>query len=171
MQWFSFTKVEKVMSKLQNGWIRTVQRCGWSSRSSRRPETPLTDQARQKTKCPLPSTHQKHEGKAATKSSPKLQSLGHRRLCEQIHHAPGVEGRSGGEAFQNAMSPGAYGQSCCHEGSKVKGSCPGYSRRHAAEPRVHGREKIRHPAGGKPAKWPSLGFLVIHREKDRHQTP
>ena len=29
---------------------------------------------------------------------------------------------------------------------------PGDCRRHAAEPRVHGREEIRHPAGGKPAK-------------------
>ena len=44
MHWLSFTKVEKVMLKLQNGWIWTVQRCGRSWRSSRRPETPLTDQ-------------------------------------------------------------------------------------------------------------------------------
>ena len=32
-------------------------------------------------------------------------------------------------------------------------------------------KKFRHPTGGKPAKWPSLDFLVIHRGKDRHQTP
>ena len=43
MQWLSFTKVEKVMLELQNGWIWTVQRCGRSWRSSRRLETPLTD--------------------------------------------------------------------------------------------------------------------------------
>ena len=36
--------MEKVILKLQNGWIWTVQRCGKSWRSSRRPETPLTDQ-------------------------------------------------------------------------------------------------------------------------------
>ena len=35
MQWLSFTQVEKVLLKLQNGWIRTVQRCGRSWRSSR----------------------------------------------------------------------------------------------------------------------------------------
>ena len=29
---------------------------------------------------------------------------------------------------------------------------PGDVRQHAAEPRVHGREEIRHVAGGKPAK-------------------
>ena len=29
---------------------------------------------------------------------------------------------------------------------------PGDGRRHAAEPRVHGREEILHRAGGKPAK-------------------
>ena len=49
-----------------------------------------------KTECPLPSTPQKYEGKAATKSSPKLLNLGYRSRCEQIHHAPGVEGQSGG---------------------------------------------------------------------------
>ena len=42
-------------------------------------------------KCPIPSTPQKQEGKAATKSSPKQQNLGHRSSCEQIHHAPGIE--------------------------------------------------------------------------------
>ena len=47
---------------------------------------------------------------------------------------------------------------------------PGDSRRHSAEPRVHGREEILHPSGGKPAKRPSLGFLVIYREKGRPQT-
>ena len=40
----------------------------------------------------------------------------------------------------------------------------------SSEPRVHGREEIRHPAGGKPAKLQSLGFFVIHREKEHHQT-
>ena len=37
----------------------------------------------------------------------------------QIYHAPGIEGRSGGEALQNAASPGAYGQLCGHEGPKM----------------------------------------------------
>ena len=40
-----------------------------------------------------------------------------------------------------------------------------------AEPHIHGREKKWHLAGGKPEKWPSLGLLVIHRGKDRLQTP
>ena len=53
----------------------------------------------------------------------------------------------------------------------MQGNPPRDSRRDAAEPRVHGREEIRQPAGGKPAKWPSLGFFVIHRGKDCHQTP
>ena len=83
----------------------------------------------------------------------------------------GVEGRPGGKALQDAALPQAYGQSCGHEGLKTQGNPPGDSRRHAAELRVHGREEIRHPAGGKPAKQSRLGFLVIHREKDRFQTP
>ena len=94
----------------------------------------------------------KTRGKAATKPSPKLQNLGRRSRFEQIHHAPGVEGRSGGEAFQDAASPGAYDQSCGHEGPKMQRNPPGDGRWHAAEPRVHRREGIRHPAGGKPAK-------------------
>ena len=53
----------------------------------------------------------------------------------------------------------------------MHGNPPGDSRQHAAEPRVHGRKEIRHPAGGKPAKWPSYGFFVIHREDDSHKTP
>ena len=73
------------MLKLQNGWIWIVQRCGRWRKSSRRPKTPLTGQ---KTECPLPSVPQKHEAKAATKPSPKLQNLGHRSRCEQTHHVP-----------------------------------------------------------------------------------
>ena len=70
----------------------------------------LPTRARKKTECPLPSTPQKHEGKAATKPSPKLQNLCYRSPCEQIHHAPGSEGRSGGEALQDPAPPGACGQ-------------------------------------------------------------
>ena len=87
-----------------------------------------------------------------TKSSPKLQKLGHRSLSEPIHHVSGVEGRSGGEALQDAASPGACGQLCGYEGPKLQGNPLGDGRRHAAEPRVHGREEIRHPAGSKTAK-------------------
>ena len=47
---------------------------------------------------------------------------------------------------------------------------PGDSRWHAAEPRIHGREEIQHPAVGRIAKEPSFCFLVIHRGKNRHQT-
>ena len=65
-----------------------------------REEVPLPTRARKKTECPLPSTPQKHAGKAATKPSPKLQNLGPRSRCEQIHFAAGVEGRSGGEPFK-----------------------------------------------------------------------
>ena len=67
-----------------------------------------------------PSTPRKHKGKAATKPSPKLQNLGLRSRCKQIHYAPGVERRSGGKALQDAASPGAYGQSGCYEGQKCR---------------------------------------------------
>ena len=70
----------------------------------------------------------------------------------QIHHASGVEGQSGGEALQDAASLIAYGQSCGHHDPKMQENPPGDGQRHAAEPRVHGREEIRHPVGGKPAK-------------------
>ena len=59
----------------------------------------LPTRARKKMECPLPSTPQKHEGKATTKPSLKLQNLGHHSLCEQTYHAPGVEERSGDEAL------------------------------------------------------------------------
>ena len=39
-----------------------------------------------------------------------------------------------------------------HEGPKMQGNPQGDGRRQAAEPRVHGREEILHPAVGKPAK-------------------
>ena len=108
--------------------------------------------ARKKTECPLTSNPQKHEGKAATKPSPKLQNLSHRSRCEQIRHVPGVERQSGNEALQEIASPGAYGrQACGHEGSKIQGNHPGDGRRHAVKPLVHGRKEIQHPAGGKPA--------------------
>ena len=106
-----------------------------------------------------------------TKPSPKLQNLGRRYRHEQIPHAPDVEGRSGGETFQDAASPRAYDQSCGHDGPKMQGNPLGDGQRHAAEPRVHGRQESRHPAGVKPAKCSSLSFLVTHRGKDRHQTP
>ena len=102
--------------------------------------------------CPLPLTPEKRERKAVTKPSPKLHNLGHNRRCEQIHHVPDIEERSGGEALQDAASPGAYCQSCGHEGPKMQINLPGNGRWHAAEIRVHGREKIRHPANDKPAK-------------------
>ena len=53
----------------------------------------------------------------------------------------------------------------------MQGDPPGDGIRHTAESRVYGREEIRHLAGGKPEKWPKLGFLISHRGKDRHQTP
>ena len=57
----------------------------------------------------FPQFLKKKKRKPATKLSPKLQSLGHCSRCEQIHYAPGVEGRSGGETLQDTASPGAYG--------------------------------------------------------------
>ena len=87
-----------------------------------------------------------------TKTSSKLKNLDLHSRCEQIYHTLGVEGQSGGKAVQDATSPVAYGQSCGYEGLKILGNLPRDGRRHAAEPRVHGREDIRHPAGGKPAK-------------------
>ena len=98
--------------------------------------------AQKRTQWPLLLTPQKPKGKAATKPSPKLQNLGHRSRCEQIRHAPGVEGQSRGEVLQNAASPGAYGRTCSHEGPKLQGNPPGDGQRHATKPRVHGREKI-----------------------------
>ena len=81
MQWLRFTKVETVNVKLQNGWIWTVQRCGrsWKNPGDRKHSWPT--RARKKTEVPLLITPQKHEGKAATKPSPKLQTLGHRSRC------------------------------------------------------------------------------------------
>ena len=87
----------KIVKKFQ----KTGNTLDWSGRGS-------------KTKCLLPSTSQKHERKAATKPSPKLQNLAHRSRCEQIHHALGVESQFGGEDLQDSASPGAYGQSCGH---------------------------------------------------------
>ena len=84
---------------------------------------------------------------------------------------PGVEGRYGGEAL-DVVSPRAYEQSCGHDSPKMLENPAAFQGTpHAAEPRAHGPEEIRHPAGGKPAKRSSLGFLVVHRGKDRHQTP
>ena len=68
----------KIVKKLQRD-----QKHSWPTR------------ARKKMEYPLPSTYQKHEEKAATKPSPKLQPLAHRSWYEQIHHAPDVDGRSG----------------------------------------------------------------------------
>ena len=48
----------------------------------------------------LPSTPQKHEGKAATNPSPKLQDLDHRSRCKQIYHAQNVERQSGLKPFK-----------------------------------------------------------------------
>ena len=129
----------------------------------------MTDLGAEETRGPLPSSTQKQREKGATKPSPKLQNLGHRSRYEQIHHAPDVEGRSEAEALQYATSPGAYGQSCSHEGPKMQENIPENNQRHAAKPRIHEREEIRHPSGGKPAKCPSLSFLAIHRGKDRYQ--
>ena len=98
----------------------------------------------------LLSAPQKHEGKAAMKFTPKQRNLSFRSRCEQTPHVPGVVGRSGGEALQDAASPGAYGQSCSHGDPKMLRNLPGDGRRHAAELRVHGQEEIQHPAGGKP---------------------
>ena len=49
-----------------------------------------------------------------------LQNFNHHNRCEQIHHAPGVDERSGGEALQYTALPGAYGQSCGHEDPKSR---------------------------------------------------
>ena len=79
------------MLKLQNGWICTVQRRGRSWKSSRRPETPLTEQGTEESGGSAPpQLSKKHEGKAAMKLSQKLQNLGLRSRCEQTHYAPGV---------------------------------------------------------------------------------
>ena len=40
----------------------------------------------------------------------------------------------------------------------MQGNPPEDGRRHTAEPRVHGREEIRHPTCGKPAKTPEFGL-------------
>ena len=89
------------MLKLQNGWIWTVQRCRRSWRSSMRPETPWTNQGAKENGVSAPLNSSQTRGKAATKPSSKLQNLDQRSRCKQIHHAPGVEGRSGDEALQD----------------------------------------------------------------------
>ena len=63
MQWLSFTKVEKVMLKLQNWWIWTVQRYRRLWRRSRRPETPLTDQGAEENWASVPLNCSKTRGK------------------------------------------------------------------------------------------------------------
>ena len=68
----------------------------------------LTDQGEEEIGVSFPLNSSKHEGKAATKPSSKLQNLGHHSRCEKIHHALGFEGRSEGEAFQDTASPGTY---------------------------------------------------------------
>ena len=45
------------------------------------------------------------------KPSPKLQNLGRRRRCEQSHHAPGVEGRSGLKVSQQTYRVWAFSSS------------------------------------------------------------
>ena len=102
-------------------------------------ESPLTDPDAEENGVSAPLNTSKHEGKAVTKPSPKLQNLDHLSRHEQMHHAPGIEGRSGGEALQDAALPGAYGQS-----PNMQGNPPGNGRRHAAEPISfrHGRKEI-----------------------------
>ena len=63
MQWQSFTNMEKVMLKLQNSWIWTVQRCGRSWRSSRRPETTWTNQGAEENKVSALFNSSKTRGK------------------------------------------------------------------------------------------------------------
>ena len=109
------------MLKSQNCWIWTVQPCGSLWRSFRRLETPLTDQGAEENVVSSPLNSSKTQRKSCNETLAKLQNLGHHSLCEQIYHPPGVDGRSGGEALQDATSPGAYGQSYGHEGLKMQG--------------------------------------------------
>ena len=136
MQWLSFTRIEKIKLKLQNGWIWPVQRCGRSWRSSRTPERPLNDQGAEENGVTAPLNYTKIRGKATTKPSPKLQNLGHCRRFEQINHALGIERQTGVEALEDAASAGAYGLSCGHEGTKLQGNHPEDGRRHTADRRV-----------------------------------
>ena len=66
-----------------------------------------------------PQLPEKQEGNAATKPSPKLKNLGHRSRCEQIHHAPGIEGQAGGDAL-HAASPGATDNHVAMRGQKCR---------------------------------------------------
>ena len=120
----------KVMLKLQNGWYEPSNGVEDSKDVPGDQKPPWPTRAWKITECPLPSISQKKEGKAATKHSPKLQNLGYCSRCEQFHHAPGVEGRFGGEALQDAASPGAYGQSCGHKSPKMQRYPPRDGRRH-----------------------------------------
>ena len=108
--------------------------------------TPLTDQGAEENGVYASLNSSKTRGKSCDETLAKAQNLDHRSRCEQIHHASGVEGQSGSEVIQDAASPGAYGQSCGHEGPKMQGNPP------RVRPRVHRREEVRHPVGSKPAK-------------------
>ena len=100
MQWLSFTKVEKVMLKLQNDWIWTAQRCGRLWRSSRRPETTLTDQGGEENGVSPPLNSPKARRKSCNETIAEAAKLSHRSQSEQIHHASDVEGRSGVKPFK-----------------------------------------------------------------------
>ena len=103
MQWLSFTKVEKVMLKLQKGRIWTVQWCGRSWKRIQETGNTFNRPGRGRKQSVRSLQLFKNERKAATKAtkpSPKLHNLGHRNRCEQIHHAPGVEGQSGVKPFK-----------------------------------------------------------------------
>ena len=91
------------MLKLPNGWIYEPFNGVEDREEVPGDRNTLDRPERRRKRSPLPSTSQKHEGKAATKPSPKLQNLGHRSGWEQIHHAPGVKERSGGEALQDCQ--------------------------------------------------------------------
>ena len=88
--------------------------------------TPLTDHEAEENGVSAPLNSLKTRGKSCDE---ELQNLSHRSRYEQVHHAPGVERRSGGESLQDASLPGTYGQSCGLEYPKMQENPPGDGRR------------------------------------------
>ena len=126
--------------------------------------------ARQKTECPLLSTPQKHEGKAATK-----------RSCRTLATAADVSKFTMPQVLTDelvvkpfkmkTLLTRAYDQLCGHEGQK--NAEKSYRRWPAARCRISCSRTRRNSTS---SRWQTsimteLGFLVIHRGKNRHQTP
>ena len=158
------------MLKLQSGWIWTVKRCGRSWRNSRRPETSLTDQGVEENGVSAPLNSSKTRGKSCDETLAAAADPWPPQPLWANHSCIRCWGMIWwwsplrcciGRSLRPIMSP--WGPKNAEKSSRkwptarCRASCS-LTRRN------------RYPAGGKPAKWPSLGSLFIHSGKYRHQT-